>query len=60
MEGLLCSCYNLNFIDVSSFNRENVVNMKFMFYFVDNVRKLDLSTFNTEKVTNMSRMFKKK
>ena len=48
---------NLQSLDLSSFNTQNVTNMSYMFYKCNNLQSLDLSSFNTQKVTNMSYMF---
>ena len=50
-------CKNINRIDFSSFNTQNVTNMSNMFYYCLNLTNLNLSSFNTEKVTNMSNLF---
>ncbi|MBO4771462.1 MAG: BspA family leucine-rich repeat surface protein, partial [Bacteroidales bacterium] len=50
-------CKKLTNIDVSSFNTDNVTNMKRMFFLCVNLTSLDVSGFNTEKVTRMSDMF---
>lgn len=50
--------YNLENIDLSSFNTANVTDMSCMFYFITNkLKSLDLSSFNTANVTDMSGMF---
>ena len=48
---------NLNSIDLSSFNTNNVTNMSFMFSGCSSLNSIDLSEFNTNNVTNMSLMF---
>ena len=48
---------NLQSLDLSSFNTQNVTNMKGMFYKCCNLQSLDLSSFNTQNVTNMRCMF---
>ena len=58
MKNCCCLFYGLNLqsLDLSSFNTENVTNMSYMFS-KSKIQTLDLSSFNTEKVTNMSFMF---
>ena len=48
---------NLQSLDLSSFNTQNVTSMSFMFFKCENIQNLDLSSFNTQNVTNMSYMF---
>ena len=48
---------NLNYLDLSSFNTQNVTNMNSMFYNCVNLNNLDLSFFNTKNVTDMRYMF---
>ncbi len=48
---------NLQSLDLTSFNTQNVTNMKGMFYKCCNLQSLDLSSFNTQNVTNMRCMF---
>lgn len=50
-------CHQLKEIDLSSFNTENVIDMKFMFYECVNLIDLNISNLNTSKVTNMDWMF---
>jgi len=56
MSGMFCTCWNLNSLDLSSFNTTNVKNMSNMFNGC-NVSSLDLSGFDTSNVTDMSSMF---
>ena len=51
------NCCNLESLDLSSFNTQNVTNMKGMFLSCKKLQNLDLSSFNTQKVINMSGMF---
>ena len=48
---------NLQSLDLSSFNSQNVTNMSYMFYNCKNLKNLYLSSLNTRNVTNMSYMF---
>ena len=60
MKNCCCLFYginNLQSLDLSSFNTQNVTNMKYMFYNCNNLKNLYLSSFNTQNVTNMSYMF---
>ncbi len=52
MKNCCCLFYGLNLqsLDLSSFNTENVTNMSYMFSF-SKIQTLDLSSFNTENVT---------
>ena len=57
-----CCClfydiYNLQSIDLSLFNTQNVTNMSYMFKNCNNLPRIDLSLFNTQKVTYMEDMF---
>ena len=54
MKNCCCLFYginNLQSLDLSSFNTQNVTNMKLMFYNCYNLKSLDLSSFNTQNVT---------
>ena len=44
-------------IDLSSFNTEDVTDMRSMLGYCSQLENIDLSSFNTENVTNMSCMF---
>ena len=60
MKNCCCLFYginNLQSLDLSSFNTQNVTNMKYMFYNCNNLKNLYLSSLNTQNVTNMSYMF---
>ena len=50
---------NLKSIDLSSFNAENVLDMKEMFYSNQILSSLNLSHFKTSKVITMESMFEK-
>ena len=50
-------CYNIIKIDLSNFNSENVMNMKYMFAGCLNLKNIDLSTLVTGNVENMSYLF---
>ena len=54
---MFAHCKNLENIDFSSFDTENVTNMKYMFSSCSNLKNIDLSSLNTKNVTNMSSMF---
>jgi len=64
---MFCDCYNLTYVDLSSFDTKNVTDMSFMFGCITelgqllggcfNLTNLDLSSFDTRNVTNMSSMF---
>ena len=60
MKNCCCLFYginNLQSLDLSSFNTQNVTNMSYMFNNCSKLEKLDLSSFNTPKLSNMSYMF---
>jgi len=57
MKDMFNQCKNLQLLDVSNFNTENVTSMYAMFYNCPKLSSLNVSNFNTAKVTNMSRMF---
>ena len=50
-------CSSLTYLDLSSFNTEEVRYMSEMFDGCTNLTYVNLSSFNTEKVTNMELMF---
>ena len=50
-------CSNINYIDLSSFDTDNVINMSYMFKGCRNLENIDLSSFNTDNVENMECMF---
>ena len=50
-------CYNLNNIDLSSFNINNVKNMSYMFYYCYNLKNLKLFSLNSENTINMDYIF---
>ena len=54
---MFSDCDYLEKIDLSSFNTDNVINMKNMFCFCSFLKSIDLSSFNTSNVTNMESMF---
>ena len=57
MREMFSYCQSLTSLDVSSFNTENVTDMRGMFSYCQSLTSLDVSNFNTENVTNMSEMF---
>ena len=60
MKSCCCLFYsldNLQSIDLSLFNTENIINMSHMFYGCNNLKSIDLSSFNAQNVTNISKMF---
>ena len=50
-------CKEINDLDLSNFNTENVINMSGMFNSCLGLKKIILKNLNTEKVTDMSWMF---
>ena len=53
----LFSGLNLQSLDLSSFNTQNVTNMSYMFYLCLSLQNIILTSFNTQKVINMESMF---
>ena len=51
------SCANLEIIDISSLNTENVTNMGYMFYGCRSLNSLDLKHFKTDSAIYMNYMF---
>ena len=56
MDRMFYGCKKLKSLDLSSFNTNNVVSMKKMFYCPE-LTSIDLSSFNPEQLTDMSYMF---
>ena len=56
-EGLFNSFYQIESLDLSTFDTSKITSMREMFNQCYNLRHLDLSGFNTSIVTDMSRMF---
>ena len=54
---LFYNIYNLQSINLSSFNTKNVTNMGYMLAYCKNLQSIDLSSFNTQNVTKMNYMF---
>ena len=54
---LFYSLKNLQSLDLSSFNTQNVTNMSYIFSDCHKLQNLNLSSFNTKKATNMYCMF---
>jgi surface protein len=54
-------CFHFEFLDLSSFDTSNVIDMSYMFYNLlpGEFASLDLSGFDTSKVTNMKGIFEK-
>ena len=55
--GMFSGMHNITFIDLSSFDTRNVINMSDMFYYCYNLYKINLSSINTDNVKDMSYMF---
>ena len=53
---IFANCKNIEDINLSDFNTENVINMKYMFYGC-NIKKINLFSFNTKNVKNMNNIF---
>ena len=51
-------CISLKFIDLSSFNTQNVTDISYMFYGCSSLKSINLSSFNTQNVNNMRSMFR--
>lgn len=54
---MFTQCYELEEVNLSSFDTSKVTDMEQMFRFSRKIKYLNLSNFNTEKVTNMNEMF---
>ena len=50
-------CFNLTYIDLSSFDTKYITNMSYMFSDCNNLTYINLSYLDTKNVTNMSGMF---
>ena len=57
MRGMFSVCSSLKSINLSSFNTNNVNNMREMFSRCSSLESIDLSSFNTTNVDNMHGMF---
>ena len=51
------NCQNIEFINLYSFNTENVTNMEYMFRGCERLENIVLKSFNTENVKDMKCMF---
>ena len=56
MDSMFSKC-NIKYLDLYSFNKNNVTSMRYLFAECWNLEKLDLLDFNTAKVKDMSGMF---
>ena len=54
---LFYKCDELENINLSNFNTQNVINMNSMFYGCESLTNINLYNFNTQIVTNMVSMF---
>ncbi|MBP5366712.1 MAG: BspA family leucine-rich repeat surface protein [Bacteroidales bacterium] len=57
LESMFSSCKEIETLDLSNFDTENVTSMEAMFSNCTKLKSLDLSSFNTSKVTTMEEMF---
>ena len=57
MERMFSGCIALSNLDLSSFNTENVKNMKYMFFRCNSLKDLNISNFNAKNVIDMKDMF---
>ena len=57
MSWMFYNCENLNNVDLTSFDAQNVTNMNNMFCGCKNLNNLDLSSFDNKNITNMNSMF---
>ncbi len=57
MSYMFSHCSKLSELDLSSFNTNNVTNMRDMFSHCEKLSELDLSSFNTINVNDMEGMF---
>ena len=58
MNFMFYGCFNLQSLDLSSFNTESVTTMDQMFFDCFNLEFIDLHNFDTKSVTSMSQMSK--
>ena len=57
MRGMFQLCSELEYIDLSNFNTENVTNMERMFYECSSLTNINLSNFNTKRVQFIDEIF---
>ena len=58
MSGMFQVCGELEYLDLSNFNTENITDMSFMFTACNKLKEIKgINKFITNKVTNMSGMF---
>jgi len=57
MSWMFCECNNLENLNISKFNTENVVKMKNMFSNCKELTNLNLSSFKIKKVKDVSGIF---
>lgn len=57
MSFIFSHCESLTSIDLSSFNTENVINMRGLFFYCLKLEEVNVSKFNTSNVKDMSGMF---
>ena len=57
MNCMFCKCNNLNYLNLSSFNTQNVTDMSRMFFKCNNINNLNLSSFDS-KNSNIYHLFK--
>ena len=50
-------CSSLTSLNLSNFNTNNVIDMRYMFYECSSLTSLNLSNFNTNNVIDMREMF---
>lgn len=58
MQAMFINCTDIEKLDLSGFDTQNVRTMKSMFYGCSSLVELNIGNFNTSKVTNMYAMFK--
>ena len=56
-KGLFQYCQCIESISFNNFQRDNIIDMSYMFYECSSLKKIDLSNFKTDKVTSMNCMF---
>ena len=54
---MFAQCYNLESLDVSSFNTSAGTTMNYMFAYMYTIKSIDVSNFVTTNVTTMAYMF---
>ena len=57
MNLMFSRCSSLIDLNLTNFNTNNVINMRFMFYGCSSLKELNLNNFNTDNVIYIDKMF---